>query len=171
MKAINALLVLFLLALGIGAFMLGKYRLDLVKMILQQDQKLFENFPLKDATYIELGLADQKLVFEKIDNIWYSQNASQSADKKYLDTFLETIKNLPRKILVSENPAKAKVFGVDQSGLQIIIKKNSQKISHLFVGKRGQNNNSNFYRKDGENNVYQSDKLLDIIFIPTPQNP
>jgi len=171
MKAINALLILFLLALATGAFLLGKYRLDLVKQILRQDQKLFENFPSKDASYIELGLADQKLVFERTDNIWYSQNASQSADSKYIETFLETIKSLPRNILVSENPAKAKVFGVDQSGLQIIIKNSSQKISHLFIGKRGQNNNSNFYRKDGENNVYQSDKLLDTIFIPMPQSP
>lgn len=170
-------LVFFLVSiLGLIAtgFFFGK-NLDRVKKPLNQILKreetyLFPDFPSEKANRIELSKEGERKVFLKLNAEWREENATTSAKPELFKNILDAVKELKKSGLVSRNPQKRAIFNVDEQGLEVIIKKDLETLAHFYVGKRGQDFLSNYYRKEGEDEVYLSSKLLDQIFM-SPLNP
>ncbi|GEM_PF-5529325 len=174
MKLKNLLLILMLLILIGGSFWLGKNLKNeqfwLFRKIHRPPPLLFPNFSQETIDRLEISQQDKKRVFVKINGEWREENATVSANQENFKEIFETVKSLNRAELVSQNPQKREIFGVDESALKVFMKAKETPVVHFYIGKRGQDFLSNFYRKESEDNVYLSQKLLDQVFL-TLLNP
>jgi peptidyl-prolyl cis-trans isomerase B (cyclophilin B) len=86
---------------------------------------------------------------------------SYKADKKIINSFIETVKDLKMNDIVSKNPSKRHLFDLDTKGVELIIKnKDNNSLVEMTIGKPGPDWSSNYFCVKGNDHVYLSSKWL-----------
>ncbi len=162
---IKSILPFFLTACAIiAAFLLGSKGQLFRQQVGLEKEPLFPELTIEKADYLEASKAGERQIFLKEKGEWQEKEATVSANQESFSQTLQTISSLKRDQLVSENPAKREIFQVGKQAIEVILKSGQQTLAHFYIGKRGQDFLSNFYRKEGEDKVYLSTEVLDTIF-------
>lgn len=89
------------------------------------------------------------------------------ADGNKIDLSLNTLLDLNAVSLAGNNPEKHGFFEVNAAGMQIrLYNAGGKKIEHIYVGKTGAGFLESYIRKDGENEVYLTNRYLRSSFSP-----
>ena len=89
----------------------------------------------------------------------------QKIDSSKVAIALDTFQNLQSISLAGDNPTKHGYFEVNPVGRQVSLYDAAGKeLAHLYLGKMGAGFAESYIRKEGENNVYMTDKFLRPLF-------
>ena len=151
--------ILLLAAIG-GAFLAGRGNLKLKSAPL-----LFPKLKTAEVNRIEITKAGETKVMLHSGADWKEETATISAKPETVASALAAVTKLDRKDLVSQNPSKRQIFGLDEKeAMKITLKSDSQILAQFYIGKRAQDYLSNFIRKEGEDKIYLSHEALDQLF-------
>lgn len=91
----------------------------------------------------------------------------KKADTRRVENAINSLFNLEKGVVVSENPEKFDLYQAGKLGLSLkIYDSNSNELASLIVGKTGGDFTSTYVRKDGENKLYLAKGLLMGVFSP-----
>jgi len=110
---------------------------------------------------ITIKKKDQETVLVKKGERWFVENKGNfPADPVILTEILEKLDGLETAQLVSKNPEKAGIFEVTaESGIEVKAEGEQSKV-HFYIGKNGQDFNSNYVRREGSDAVYLTRESL-----------
>lgn len=127
---------------------------------VRTDQYLI-NTDSKKIDKITIKKKDQETVLMKKGDRWFVENKGNfPADPIILTEILEKLDGLETGQLVSKNPEKVNIFEVTaESGIEVKADGEQSKI-HFYIGKSGQDFNSNYVRREGSDAVYLTRESL-----------
>lgn len=76
------------------------------------------------------------------------------ADERFTSDMVTKLGTLEVETVVSEDTAKASLFEVDTSGVEIVVFQGADTVAHFIVGKTSQNRRNTYCRKIGEDKIY-----------------
>jgi hypothetical protein len=127
---------------------------------VRTDQYLI-NTDSKKVDKITINKKDQETVLVKKGDRWFVENKGNfPADPVILTEILEKLDGLETVQLVSKNPEKVNIFEVTaESGIEVKAEGERSKV-HFYIGKNGQDFNSNYVRREGSDAVYLTRESL-----------
>lgn len=119
----------------------------------------------KKIDKITIKKKDQETVLVKKGDRWFVENKGNfPADPVILTEILEKLGGLETAQLVSKNPEKVNIFEVTaESGIEVKAEGGQSKV-HFYIGKNGQDFNSNYVRREGSDAVYLTRESLRYTF-------
>ena len=121
--------------------------------------ELFPDFQRDSAVSIFVKGPLQEVTLEKKDAGWEIANTDGFlADPQLVDAALQTVAGFKRDTIASKNPEKKEIFDVvPGKGVEILISAVDQKpLAHFFIGKPTPDSFSSYLRKEGSDEVLQT---------------
>lgn len=170
-KNIKILIVLLILIIaGFYSIKKGIFSKK-IPLLKQKKEVLFPDLNIDQIDKIFIKQGEEETVLQKKEGSWQRNEATQSAQKEKVEMLLETVKEMEKEELVSQNPEKRDIYKVDNSGMQVVLKSGDQEFVNLYVGKRGPDFLSTYVRKKDSDNVWLIKKTLQSIFRPSSWEP
>jgi hypothetical protein len=108
---------------------------------------------------------EEETILSKKGDQWVVENKDNfPADPDVVADILKLLDGLETVQLVSKNPEKVNIFEVDTvSGIEVKAEGKGTN-AHFYVGKNGQDYNSNYIRREGSDEVYLSSDFIRRFF-------
>jgi hypothetical protein len=164
----NLLLIIILLITGGLTFFLER-PFDRVSTQTDGDLLVFPEF---EPWKVNKILIDKnRLIFENREGNWYlvSVTGSHPADREQISALIQSIRELKRDNIASENSGKQALFGVRAGeGTEVAVyDEENKKIADFYVGKKGPDGLSAYIRRaDGYEVILQPGNLRDHLDKP-----
>ncbi|HEX7880865.1 MAG TPA: DUF4340 domain-containing protein [Candidatus Eisenbacteria bacterium] len=114
--------------------------------------RVFKDFDPTGATHAAITTAGNITNLEKDGGTWIVSEGRFRADQKAVEEMLARVDTMVIGSVASENPAKQSTFGVDTSGVHVVIEGGGG--ANFWVGTSSPDFNGLFVRVDGKNEVY-----------------
>lgn len=121
-------------------------------------------FPIDSSavTKIRIATLTNDIVLEKQGQEWQIIHPRlYRANQTAVARFLQDVKTITAKALVSEKPEKQSLFRVDSSGTRLTLWQGNNEVADFIVGKMAQTYLQTYVRKTSENAVYVAEGLAE----------
>lgn len=152
-------LILIALSATIGAIKFSPLKKEAATLLLGEKINLVNKIEI-----IETG---QSTILEKKGNEWTTEN--QSVDEEKINKLIETLKQLKKENLVSENKENQVNYGVDdKNGTKLIAKEGESTLLSLIIGYAGPDYEKAYIKVNNEDKVFLSNVALrPVVLIPS----
>jgi hypothetical protein len=116
---------------------------------------LFVDFDPQQAAQIKLTTPDKETILTRQDEQWVVSGTNNIlANAESVNQLLTRVTQLKKGDIISQQPAKFKLFQVDDAGLEVnITDHENNSLVNFYLGKQGPDFNSIYIRKEGSNEV------------------
>lgn len=159
------LIILIMVISGLFVFKRGLVSKN-VNPLNQEKELLFSGLDIDKIDQIIIKQDNEETVLQKKADNWQRKEATQSAEKNKIETLLQTVKDMEKQELASQNRDKRDVYQVTENATQVILKSGDQEAANFYIGKRGPDFLSTYVRKKDSDNVWLIKKALEPIFEP-----
>jgi hypothetical protein len=122
----------------------------------EKESALFPEYTIEKAAAIRVNGPANKFTLNKEGDQWtVVEEANLPADPELIKQALQTVTEIKKEGIVSQNPSKQEIFQVDpNNSLEVEIKGTGNKaLAHFYIGKNGPDYMSTYVRKADSNDV------------------
>ena len=154
------ILVLFLSLSAVAYFLRNPQVLPTYK----KEESLFSDYKGEEIKKIKIKQGEEEVVLVKKGKEWLVETKESSpADSQKVEEAVETAGKLKRANQVSKNKSNHETFGVGKEAKKVVLS-NGGADKVLIIGRQGPNFTSNYFRKEGEKEVYLSGQSLEAVY-------